>query len=223
MAGGQRHPSARRQKQHGGTFALHHRAASFGQPDHRPVAGRELDPAGRDQTAHQPQQPLLTALAEDAEGRRLVEAGSQETIVVNAPHELGGCRHAEPAVDPATPLSALRTMSAASSASWPGRDSPSASTRRRFRSRPAFPLVAEVPENRVVAAGSALRPPEQFEEQVPLVLERLGGRPFRGLQQAPANRHVAGRHQEQSPRRLAVASRAADLLVVGLDGSGGER
>ncbi len=81
-------------------------------------------------------------------------------------------------------------------------------------------LVAEVAEDRVVAAAAALRPPHEVEEEAPLVLDDLGpGRigAASHLDQPPAQRQVARRVQEQAEGLLPVAPRAPHLLVVGLD------
>ncbi len=84
-------------------------------------------------------------------------------------------------------------------------------------------LVAEVAQDRVVAAAAALGVAQQLEEQVPLVAHRLGiGRAVAGrhLEQAAAQRHVVGRDQQQPDRIATVAAGAADLLVVRLDRAG---
>ena len=81
-------------------------------------------------------------------------------------------------------------------------------------------LVAEVAQDRVVPAAAALGPAHEVEEEAPLVLDHLGPRRLlapAALDEAPAQRQVAGRVQEEAEGLLPVAPRAPDLLVVGLD------
>ena len=68
-----------------------------------------------------------------------------------------------------------------------------------------FLLVAEVAQDRVVAAAAAFDPAHQLEEQLPLVLDqRRLGRDLveRAFDHAPAQRQVLRRGQQQAERRL---------------------
>ena len=80
-------------------------------------------------------------------------------------------------------------------------------------------LVAEVAQDGVVAAGAALGPAHQLEEQVPAVGDRLriGGAALHvALDQPPAQGQVSRGYQQQAEGRGAVASGPPGLLVVGL-------
>ena len=70
-----------------------------------------------------------------------------------------------------------------------------------------------------MAAGAALAPAHQFQEEIPLVLDhRLFGSAAIGIafDQPPSQRHIAGGDQQLAVGIFTVASGAADLLVVGL-------
>ena len=69
-------------------------------------------------------------------------------------------------------------------------------------------------------AAAALGPAHQLEEQAPLVRDHGRVACASPLEQAAPQRHVAGRHEQQPERGLAVAAGAPDLLVVGLDRAG---
>ena len=71
-----------------------------------------------------------------------------------------------------------------------------------------------------MAAAAALDPAHQLEEEPPLVGEH-GFAAGVAFEQAAAQRHVVGRDEQQPAGEGAVAPRAADLLVVGLDGARG--
>ena len=84
-------------------------------------------------------------------------------------------------------------------------------------------LVAEVAQDGIVPAAPALHPPQELEEQGPLVLERgpVGDLAVAvALDEASPERHVSGPREEQPDRRPPVSPGPPDLLVVGLDRAG---
>ena len=182
----------------------------------------EVDAARGHAAAQQAQEPLLGVLRERPEGRRAIEARARRARGSASPRSsfTAAPRPKRPWMR-ATAESALRTTSVTASASAAS----SVGEREADVAAPAagerLRLVAEVAQDRVVAAAPALGEAHQLEEEAPLVAQRARGR-RRGvaLEERAAQREVARRDEQEADRVGAVAARAPDLLVVGLDRAG---
>ncbi len=220
-----RRVSRRRQQDAGRPGALHDGPALLGQEDHRPVAAAEADPPGRHAPAQEPEQPLLGMLAQVPERGHLREAGALEPGIGLAADEPHDHPEAEAVVEARHPRERLpdderdrvRVLGRVAAGERAAHVTPAAAGQR-------LRLVAEVAEDGVVPAAPRVGPAHQLQEEAPLVLEhrRVG----RGavlasvLDQPAAERQVARAHEQEPDGVLPVASRAADLLVVGLDRPG---
>ena len=196
-----------------------HLPALRGDHRDRPVAAVKVHPAGGDAALQQPHQPLFRVVAERAEGGRPVEPGAPQPLVRRSLEQLHGRRQAEAAVDArdaAQPLAyhdrrLLRIVFLVVRQAQADVATPAAGQRLRF--------VAEVAQDRVVAAGAALGPAHQLQEQVPLVLHHLRrhGLPVAvALDEVAAQRHVPGRYDQHADGGIAVPAGASRFLVVRL-------
>ena len=190
-----------------GRSRLHHRAARLGEQHHRPVAAGEVHPARGHAAAQQPQQPVLRVLAQDAEGGRAVEA--RPARAAGPPRRAAACTaacQAEAVVD----ARHARTAPCARPAWSPPRPRGASARVREGEADVAAPaacerlrLVAEVAEDRVVAAAAALRPAHQLEEQAPLVRDHPASGRRASLPRSSrraAQRHVARGDEQQAER-----------------------
>ena len=165
--------------------------------------------------------PILGVLLQHAEGGDAVQAGSYEPLVGASPQQLDRGTHPEAAVHAshagerlACDQSGALGVLIGGLFAKPRADVADAAACERLV------FVSEVAQHGVVTAAPAVGPAHQLEEQVPLVLDdfgRGGAVPGRALGETAPQPEVGQRMQHQAQRRLAVASGATHLLVVGLD------